>query len=187
MEEGGYIWTAHVLGHFASIIFAVQYCPQALLNWRRKSVKGFSGSSIIVKHVGACFLAINAYLQEESAPVVSYGLFNIIQHSIFLYQLASYDSGIKSSKYWLWLAFPIVPFGLGIYFPNLLPLTNFVNPACQIISHIPQLILCFQQRSTAGLSLLTQHFNLIGGIAGLIFCYFVPPHSFVTYLLYLNS
>eukprot|EP00475_Leptophrys_vorax_P041244 TRINITY_DN777_c0_g1_i2.p1 TRINITY_DN777_c0_g1~~TRINITY_DN777_c0_g1_i2.p1 ORF type:complete len:105 (-),score=26.27 TRINITY_DN777_c0_g1_i2:63-377(-) len=54
--------TAMLLGHFATICFTLQYIPQAIKNYRRQSVKGFSTTGIIIKLVGAAFLAVNAYI-----------------------------------------------------------------------------------------------------------------------------
>ena len=64
-----------------------RYIPQAVLNEQRRSVVGFSVTGIIIKHVGACFLFVNAAYLGEHYPVVLYGLFNVVQHSFFMYQL----------------------------------------------------------------------------------------------------
>ena len=50
------------LGMTATFCFTLQYAPQALLNYQRKSTKGFSSNGIIIKLIGAAFLMINAYL-----------------------------------------------------------------------------------------------------------------------------
>jgi len=39
-----------------------RYVPQALLNFQRKSMYGFSASGVLLKHLGACFLFVNAYI-----------------------------------------------------------------------------------------------------------------------------
>jgi hypothetical protein len=53
---------AMLLGHFATMCFTLQYIPQAIKNYRRQSVKGFSTTGIIIKLVGASFLSVNAYI-----------------------------------------------------------------------------------------------------------------------------
>jgi len=77
---------AHVLGILSSICFALQYLPQAYLNFKRKSVKGFSTVGIIIKLIGASFLLLNSFLNGEVASVVFYVLINVVQHSVFILQ-----------------------------------------------------------------------------------------------------
>ena len=86
---------AETLGMIATICFTLQYMPQAYMNYRRKSCRGFSSTGIIIKLVGAAFLMINSYLLGELANVVLYGLFNVVQHSFFMIQL-SFFSIVKS-------------------------------------------------------------------------------------------
>ena len=45
-----------------SLIMWLRYVPQMWLNFRRKSVKGFSTYGIIIKLIGASFLLVNSYL-----------------------------------------------------------------------------------------------------------------------------
>lgn len=81
-------------------------------------------------------------------------------------------------KYLLWLLFPLVPIILAKLIPSTMSLflnypfshvviTNSVKPITQILSHLPQLKVCYQLKTTSGVALLSQHLNLIGGIAGL--------------------
>jgi len=74
-------------------------------------VKGFSSLGIIMKHVGASFLVVNAILTHgnsrehrtsilmtfisliENLPVVVYGGVNVVQHSLFLIQYVAIITG----------------------------------------------------------------------------------------------
>ena len=47
-----------------------RYIPQTCLNFRRKSVVGFSTTGIIVKHVGASFLFMNSLLTGGKSHIV---------------------------------------------------------------------------------------------------------------------
>lgn len=116
--------------------------------------------------------------------MVAYGLFNIIQHSIFMWQFAIYN---KNIKFYLWIIFPLIPYILGILLPSTIIFTNTIKPGAQIFSHIPQLILIYELKTANGVSLQTQHLNMFGGICGLIMCYLIPPKSNMTYFLYINS
>jgi len=184
--------------------------PQIFLNFRRKSVRGFSTLGIIIKHVGASFLFINALFTGENVAVVLYGLCNVVQHSIFMFQFAVYPSKSDHSrnsgsedldvtisiptpekslkeKYLLWLLFPLIPVALGVWFPATMIVTNSIKPITQILSHLPQLRVCYELKTTSGVSLTSQHLNFVGGIAGLYMCLIIPPVYWTTYLIYVNS
>eukprot|EP00483_Globobulimina_turgida_P013502 UN13527 len=170
----------HFLGMTATLCFTLQYAPQAIKNFQRKSTMGFSSTGIIIKLVGAAFLMINAYLTGETTSVVLYGVFNVIQHSIFMYQFAIYK---QDYKFLIWLLFPLLPFIIGTTFPFTIPFTNSIKPGAQIFSHIPQLYVCYQLKTASGVSLKTQHLNMVGGISGMIMCIIIEPKSAMTYFL----
>ena len=186
------------------------------LNFKRKSVRGFSTTGIVIKLVGASFLFMNAYMTGELISVVLYGLFNVLQHSIFMIQFSMYPSNnsspnngqgvnlvenalkddnkhtfkleaVERKKYLIWLAFPLLPFMIATIAPKTIAATNMIKPITQVFSHLPQLQLCYQLKTTQGISMLSQHLNFIGGIAGLTMCFIIEPLFFTTYLLYLFS
>ncbi|KAJ3427972.1 pq loop repeat family protein [Anaeramoeba flamelloides] len=175
---------ACMCGLIASICFTIQYAPQALLNYQRKSVKGFSTTGIIIKLVGACFLMVNSYLDSQPYPVVLYGLFNVIQHSIFMVQFSIYENKLD---FLYWLLFPFFPYVLGSGIPSSQLLTNYIKPIAQVFSHFPQLYLCYKSQTTMGVSLISQHLNVIGGGLGLIMCFVLKPSRYSTYMVYFNS
>jgi len=143
-----------------------RYIPQAQLNYQRKSIKGFNTTGIIIKLFGACFLTVNAFLIGESLPVICYGLFNVIQHSLFMVQFYLYETNGLNVYYLLWLLFPLVPATLGIAWPESMTVTNGIKPLAQILSHLPQLLECARLRTTQGVSLASQHLNFVGGLTG---------------------
>ena len=55
------------------------------------------------------------------------------------------------------------------------------------MSHLPQLRVCYQLRTTSGVSMTSQHLNMLGGMAGLFMCLILPPRALSTYLIYANS
>jgi len=179
---------AHSLGILSSVFFGLQYLPQAYLNFKRKSVKGFSTHGIIIKLVGASFLLVNSFLNGEAAPVVFYGLVNVVQHSIFILQFSIYPSdSTQRENFFHWLLFPVVPYVIGKYLPQTLVFTNSIKPITQVLSHIPQLKVCMDLKTTSGVSMMSQHFNIIGGFFGIFMCVVIPPVSTVVYLIYINS
>lgn len=172
------------LGNIATLCFTLQYIPQAYKNWKRKSIKGFSTTGIVIKLVGAAFLMVNAFLLGEPSPVVLYGLFNVIQHSIFIFQFGAYTG---NTIFYFWLLFPVIPYTLGVSYPSTMLFTNSVKPLAQVFSHFPQLMLCVKLRSTSGVSMATQHLNVVGGLCGLAMTLMITPKSSATYFIYLNS
>ncbi|EFC48980.1 predicted protein, partial [Naegleria gruberi] len=158
---------ASISGYMATFCFTVQYLPQAYLNYKRKSVKGFSTTGILLKLIGSAYLGVNSYLMGEALSVVLYGAFNIAQHIIFMIQFTVFTN---RRIFLLCIFIPIVPLFCGVSYPETIPYTNLIKPISQIISHIPQLLVTWEARSTEGVSLASQHLNLLGGIAG-IFMY----------------
>jgi PQ loop repeat len=90
-------------------------------------------------------------------------------------------------KFGIWLLFPLLPLVLGRSWPETMTLTNGIKPLAQVASHVPQLLLCWRLKSTAGVSMMTQHLNIAGGLLGLFMCVVIPPVSATTYLIYINS
>jgi len=195
---------AHTAGVFSSFCFLLQYVPQIMWNFTRKSVKGFSPTGIVIKLVGASFLLINAFLTGENTAVILYGLCNVVQHSIFMLQFSTYPHDDKESSgpktdapkenkvekkehYLLWLMFPFVPLFFGLYAPSTMAVTNSVKPLTQVLSHLPQLKICYSLKTTSGVAMMSQHLNFVGGFAGLYMCLVLPPVSPTVYLIYINS
>ncbi|KAG2392617.1 hypothetical protein C9374_011342 [Naegleria lovaniensis] len=175
---------ASISGYLATFCFTVQYLPQAYLNHKRKSVKGFSTTGILLKLVGASYLGVNSFLMGEALSVGLYGTLNILQHSVFMIQFTMF-TGRKI--FLLCLFIPLLPIITGYMYPNSIPYTNLIKPVSQIVSHIPQIIVTWEDRSTEGVSLISQHLNLLGGICGVFMYSVFTPKSFFTRLVYWNS
>ena len=99
------------------------------------AVAGFSTVGIVMKLWGAAFLCVNAFFLQESLPVLIYGLVSLLQHSFFICQFARY-TGHRS--YLWWLPLPLLPYTLGIIWPDSIVYTMSVKPLSQIVSHFPQ-------------------------------------------------
>ncbi|KAJ4459482.1 putative transmembrane protein [Paratrimastix pyriformis] len=165
--------------------FFFQYFPQLILNHRRRSVEGISLPGVLLKLLGATFLFVDAYLLDEPDALILYGLINTCQMMFFVHQFALYQRQYRI--YW-WLLSPLIPYVCGTLLPASIPFTYGIKPATQIASHLPQLLLCFRTHSTQGISRLSQHLNLIGGIAGLVSLWLTPRLvSRISYLTYFNS
>eukprot|EP01104_Vermistella_antarctica_P016681 TRINITY_DN5735_c0_g1_i1.p1 TRINITY_DN5735_c0_g1~~TRINITY_DN5735_c0_g1_i1.p1 ORF type:complete len:283 (+),score=33.86 TRINITY_DN5735_c0_g1_i1:166-1014(+) len=185
--QGSDLAVAHFMGVLASLCFTLQYSPQFFMNWKKKSVKGFSSSSIIIKLVGACFLFVNVVVTGEARVVQVYGLFNVCQHLFFIVQFQLYKPDEDKRNFLYFFFLPAVPYLLWWYFPSSVEFTNMLKPAAQVASHVPQVATCWRNKSTSGLAMNTQHLNFIGGVAGMYMCYVIPPISWTTYAVYVNS
>jgi len=173
-----------LLGYFATICFSIQYIPQTYLNYKRKSVEGFNATSILIKLFGASYFTVNSYLIGEETSVVLYGAFNVAQHVLFMIQFARYT---KRRIFYFYALFPIVPYLMGFLYPQTIPITITIKPITQILSHLPQLYETYMRRSSEGVSLVTQHLNLLGGLSGVFMYSVIPPKSFYTYMVYFTS
>jgi hypothetical protein len=139
---------------------------------------------MIIKIVGGAFHFVNAVATGEGLPVVSYGLFGILSYSILLVQCAHYNK-----KYHLLLyivVIPCVPVFLS-YYPESIEITNSIKPLAQIASHLAALLVVWNIKSCAGLSLTSQHMNLLGGLLGCYMLWIIPPKSIWTWFSYANS
>lgn len=174
-----------VLGVVSTVCVILQYLPQTIHNHRRHSVDGFSASSMCVKSIGASFLFVNALVMKEPIAVILYGLVNIVQMDIFACQIAFYR---RKRIYLSWFFLPLVPWALASLWPASVGVTYVAKPIAQVVSHVPQLVLCVRERSTRGVSMSTQHLNFGGGVAGLLMLWLLRRHvSFWSYMLYVNS
>jgi uncharacterized protein with PQ loop repeat len=95
MSDLNTVFIADVLGYIASLCFTLHYIPQTYHNWKRKNMFGFSALGVIIKLVGAAFLAVNSYFLLQPTSVVLYGFFNVAQHSFFIIQFALYPSKME--------------------------------------------------------------------------------------------
>jgi hypothetical protein len=182
----GYVLAANLLGIATSVMFMVMYVPQFMLNRRRRSTEGFSSTGIVIKLVGASFLAVNAWVTGEAIAVVLYGALGVLQHDAFMVQFYSYERR-HNLQYLLWILSPVVPYFLAQWLPVTMLLTNYIKPVSQIASHIPQLLECRRLRTAAGVSLWSQHLNFLGGLGGMYMCWAIPPRSPMPWLLYIFS
>lgn len=91
-----------LLGYISTFCFALQYVPQIMLNFSRKSVAGFSTTGILIKLIGAAFLWSNSAIMGESMFVILYGASNVCQHIIFMTQFAYYTKQQKFLFYCLY-------------------------------------------------------------------------------------
>lgn len=95
MSDLSSVFLADVLGYIASLCFTLHYIPQTFHNWKRKNMFGFSALGVIIKLIGAAFLAVNSYFLGQPTSVVLYGFFNVAQHSFFMIQFGIYPSKME--------------------------------------------------------------------------------------------
>lgn len=179
----GDLTLADSMGFLATFLFSIVYFPQMVLNFKRKDTTGFSAKSMIIKLIGGAFLGVNAHYSGERLPVVLYGCIGLFQYSLLLAQIGIYND----KKYlFLWFLFPLIPYSL-TFIPGTVAITNTFKPITQITSHVTQLLEFWKLQSTEGYSLTSQHYNWIGGWAGMYMCYVNSPPSTSTWFLYINS
>jgi uncharacterized protein with PQ loop repeat len=161
----GQVLVANLLGALSSVIFMAMYLPQFLLNNSRRSTQGFSSTGIIIKLIGASFLSVNAFVTGETLAVVLYGTLGVLQHQAFMFQFFLYETR-NNMNFVLWILFPVVPYLMAEWLPFTIMITSYIKPFSQVLSHIPQLLECHRLKTCAGVSLLSQHLNFVGGLMG---------------------
>ena len=173
-----------LFGDMASICFFLVYIPQFLLNYKRKSVEGFSKSSVILKLIGSAFLCVNSLFNGSQFPIFLYGFLNTIEHSVFLIQFAIFGKQYFSLIY---ILFPIIPYLICIFFPSFIPYTDLIKPITQFVGHIPQLISCIKIGSTKGISILGEHLHYFGSILGFLMLLMTRNFNISKWVLYGNT
>ena len=143
---------ASFLGIIATVTSVVQYFPQLVYNFQRKSTAGLSANSFILKLVGSSFLLFSSFFMKEAAPIVLYGLGNIITHVVFMMQFhfyrtkedpslvddaekklrdpspsSTWRAWVQENKYLLWVLFPFFPLFLDVLFPSVIRLFLFLS------------------------------------------------------------
>ena len=61
-----------------------------------------------------------------------------------------------------------------------------MKPAAQVASHVPLLLEVYRS-GPQGVSLATQHLNVVGALLGFVMLWVLPPVSSAVWLIYLNS
>ncbi|EFJ34881.1 hypothetical protein SELMODRAFT_405873 [Selaginella moellendorffii] len=186
-----------ILGWFAFAVWSISFYPQALLNYRRKSVVGLNfdfqvlnftkHSSYLIYNAAVFFSPVvqrqyhDKYGRDELIPVaandVAFSIhavllagFTIVQ--IFLYERGGQrvsEAGVLVSL-GAWLAGLT---GLIVAFPSgrwlwLVQVFNIIQMVMAVIKYIPQAWMNFRRKSTVGWSIATIPLDLSGGIANIL-------------------
>ncbi|KAG9395840.1 PQ loop repeat [Carpediemonas membranifera] len=164
-----------ILGYLATLCFTIQYVPQLLSNYRRRSVEGLSLTCYVIKLIGAYFLFVVALISGEHPSVICYGMVNLIQYNLFMF----FWFRFRHVHWVAWTALtPMAPLVLVYLWPEVGNYTIFLKPLSQVFSHIPQLMLVYKAKTTNGVSMKTQGLCFMGGLCGFIMTLLVPPKSF---------
>ena len=171
-------------GNFGALIFFFVHFPQLLFNYQRKSTEGFSSTSVFIRNFGLSFHVTNSLIEKLHKPYILTGIILLFLLQIYFIQFTIYR---KNKKYLFGLLIPIIPFIINFLFPEIISITNWLNPISQIICYIPYIFSCLKVASTNGISLLGQHINFLGGIFGFLMCSINCNCSQMTWLFYCIS
>ncbi|XP_030948601.1 cystinosin homolog [Quercus lobata] len=174
--------TYEVLGWTAFSSWSIGYYPQIILNFRRKSVVGLSFDFAVLnlmKH--STYLIYNAslyfssviqkqyyekYGYEQMLPVaandVAFSTHAVLATSTIVFQILIYDRGSqKVSKIAIAMIFAVFFFAAVCFFlalPShswlwLISIFNSIQAFMTVIKYIPQAVMNFTRKSTAGFSI----------------------------------
>lgn len=154
-------------GTVAAITFFLVQIPQIFLNWSRKSTEGLSWESVLIRTFGISFHVVNGIIQEMPFPLLLTGILLLLETLILFIQFAVYK---KNRLFYLGFLIPLLPIILSLSCPASIRITNWVNPATQILCYIPLVWVCVENRTTTGISLFGQHLNYMGAVLGILMC-----------------
>ncbi|KAK9983627.1 hypothetical protein SO802_033152 [Lithocarpus litseifolius] len=186
--------TYQVLGWTAFSSWSIGYYPQIILNFRRKSVVGLSFDFAVlnlIKH--STYLIYNAslyfssviqkqyyekYGYEQMIPVaandVAFSTHAVLATSTIVFQILIYDRGSqKVSKIAIAMIFAVFLFAAFCFFlalPShswlwLISIFNSIQAFMTVIKYIPQAVMNFTRKSTAGFSIGYILLDFTGGTA----------------------
>ncbi|OAY29568.1 cystinosin homolog [Manihot esculenta] len=186
--------TYEVFGWLAFVSWSISFYPQAILNFRRKSVVGLNFDFVVLnltKH--SSYLIYNASLYFSSAiqkqyfnkyghkqmiPVaandVAFSIHAVALTAITLFQIAIYERGHqKVSKIAIaivcivWVA-AAVCFFVALHRHSwlwLISVFNTIQVCMTVIKYIPQAVMNFMRKSTDGFSIGNILLDFLGGMA----------------------
>ncbi|XP_075642526.1 cystinosin homolog [Castanea sativa] len=189
--------TYQVLGWTAFSSWSIGYYPQIILNFRRKSVVGLSFDFAVlnlIKH--STYLIYNAslyfssaiqkqyyekYGYEQMIPVaandVAFSTHAVLATSTIVFQILIYDRGSqKVSKIAIAMIFAVFLSAAVCFFlalPShswlwLISIFNSIQAFMTVIKYIPQAVMNFKRKSTAGFSIGYILLDFTGGTANFL-------------------
>lgn len=166
-KERSYDGFACWIGNVAAIVTFLQNIPQIILNLKRKSVKGFSSLSVIIRIFGTSFLMINEIIKKTSFSILLSAILLLIEYVIYIIQFIMYTS----NKYYI-LSFliPIPCICLSCFWKASITVTQYFPAICSILNYIPFVATVLQAHTTIGISMISQILNYSSGIFGLLQC-----------------
>eukprot|EP00759_Apiculatamorpha_spiralis_P033368 PhF_6_TR34691/c0_g1_i1/m.50483 len=177
-------FAADFMGYTATFLFFIQYLPQILLTHRRKTVKGFSTTSVVIKMIGASFFMTNYLILGERWPTTLYGIICTTQYAVMIAQAGLYE---RRPTVLAIIFMPIPCVLISSYFPTTMAYTTVLKPLTQVLSHVPLLYGCIREGSVKGISMTSMHLNAAGGLLGIGMCLLVEMKSPWTMAIYVNS
>ncbi|CAI5468071.1 unnamed protein product, partial [Closterium sp. Yama58-4] len=185
------------LGWLAFLVWSLSFYPQALLNWKRKSVIGLNFDFLVfnlTKHTA--YLVFNAsmffsplvqqqyhekYGPEELIPVsasdVAFSVHAVALTAFTVWQCMVYDRGGQRVSWtcktislgvWLFALLSSLHSSLHHDWLGLVTTFNYIQVVMTTIKYIPQAWFNWQRRSTVGWSISNVLMDLTGGTASLL-------------------
>lgn len=186
-----YQYISAMIGYIYFLCWSVSFYPQVISNYKRKSTYGLSADFCALNVVGfGCYTAYNAslfwspvirdlYRKKYGAEVtvqsndVAFAIHALLLSSITLAQIAYYRGSKRPSKIivavivlvlMLCAVYPVLVIYNLFSWLDYLYVLSFVKIGISLIKYMPQVVLNFQRKSTAGWSIWNILLDFTGGI-----------------------
>ncbi|OHS99149.1 PQ loop repeat family protein [Tritrichomonas foetus] len=156
------------LGNLSALTYFLLNFPQLYMNFRRRSTRGFSSLFVLLRLFSISFHLANNTVLRAQFPVLLSGFLLLLTTILYVLQIAFYCE--NNRLFLLWLIMPFVIFYISFSFPHTIVFTQWIMPSVSLISYIPLVAACFQSGTTYGISVFSQHLNLLGSIFGILMC-----------------
>ena len=187
-----YQYFSAMIGYVYFICWSVSFYPQVISNFRRKNTGGLSADFCVLNVIGfGAYTAYNAsmfwssairdmYREKYHAEVtvqsndVAFALHALVLSTLTLTQIMYYRGSERPSKIivlivvlilTLCAGFPVLVLYYNMYsWLDYLYMLSYVKIAISLIKYIPQVILNYRRKSTAGWSIWNILLDFMGGL-----------------------
>jgi len=187
-----YQYTSAMIGYIYFICWSISFYPQVISNFRRKTTRGLSADFCVLNVIGfGAYTAYNAsmfwsseirtlYKEKYHSEVtvqsndVAFAIHALVLSTMTLAQIVYYRGSERPSKIivliivlilTLCATFPVLVLYYKMYsWLDYLYLLSYVKIAISLIKYMPQVVLNYRRKSTAGWSIWNILLDFMGGL-----------------------
>ena len=182
--ERSYLGLACWLGNIAGITGFIENIPQIILNFRRKSLKGFSALSVIIRIFSTTFTIMTRVLYKPHVSILFSACLVQFENFIVIVQFLIYEK-----QKWCWTGFiaPLPGILISLLWPASFLFTQYVPAICLVLNFIPFYITILRAHTTMGISMIGLTIGYIAAGLGILSCSIQCTCDTISWIFYLSD